>query len=392
MGEPDRGEKNLAKIFRTGTAFNLGRIFGIQFRLHYTWFIIFVLVTVSLSWQLFPALYPGWSGLTYWLIGVVTSLLLFASVVAHELSHSLIARFYGIPVSSITLFIFGGVAQITREAARPGVEFKMAAAGPVCSLIIGGLFALLWLFTRDVIEPVAALAFWLAQINVVLALFNLIPGFPLDGGRVFRSLMWRLTGNYKRSTQIAVRVGQGVGYLFILAGILIAFLRPFGMDWFSGLWLAFIGWFLENAASASYRQVKWRDGLRGFSASQVMTSVYPVVPLNITVSQLIYGYLFAGGHPFFMVVDEGRLEGILTLDNIKSVPRQSWEMTQVKDIMTTADKLNVAYPDQDALSILEQMEDNGVNQIPVVSGGRIIGLVTRDNLIRFLHLRSELKM
>jgi len=381
----------LAKIFRTGTAFNVGRIFDIQFRLHYTWFIIFVLVTVSLSWQLFPSLYPGWSGLTYWLIGIVTSLLFFASVVAHELSHSLVARFYGIPVSSITLFIFGGVAQITREAARPGVEFKMAVAGPVCSLVIGGLSALLWLITRDVIEPVAALAFWLAQINVVLALFNLIPGFPLDGGRVFRSLMWRLTGNYRRSTQIAVRVGQGVGYLFMLVGILVALLRPFGMDWFSGLWLAFIGWFLANAASASYRQVKWRDGLRGFSASQVMTAVYPVVPLNITVNQLIYGHLFAGGYPFFMVADEGKLVGMLTLDNIKSVPRQNWEVTQVKDIMTAADKIKVAYPDQDALGIMEQMEDNGINQIPVVSESRIIGLITRDNLIRFLHLRSELK-
>jgi len=377
-------------MFRIDTAFNLGKIFGIQFRLHYTWFIIFLLVTVSLSWQVFPILYPGWSGLTYWVIGIVTSLLFFASVVAHELAHSLVARFYGIPVRSITLFIFGGMAQITREATRPGTEFRMAAAGPVCSLVIGGLFALLWLFTQDAIEPIAALAFWLAQINVVLVIFNLIPGFPLDGGRVFRSLIWRFTGNYKRSTQIAVRVGQGVGYLFILAGILIVFLQPYGLSWFSGLWLAFIGWFLENAASASYRQVQWRDGLRGFSASQVMTSVYSVVPPNITVNQLVYGYPFAGGYGFFMIVDEGRLEGILTLDNIKAVPRQNWDVTQVKDIMTPIDKLNVAYPDQDALNILEQMEEKDINQMPVVSGGRVIGLITRDNLIRFLHLRSVL--
>ena len=170
-----------------GSAFNLGRIFGIQFRLHYTWFIIFLLITSSLSWQIFPALYPGWTGLTYWIIGIVTSLLFFASVVAHELAHSLVARINGIPVKSITLFIFGGMAQITREAARPGDELKMAAAGPACSLVIGGLFALIWFLTRGVIEPIAALAFWLAQINVVLAVFNLIPGFPLDGGRVFRS-------------------------------------------------------------------------------------------------------------------------------------------------------------------------------------------------------------
>lgn len=373
-----------------GSAFNLGRIFDIPFRLHYTWFIIFLLITFSLSWQIFPALYPGWTVLTYWIIGIVTSLLFFASVVAHELAHSLVARFYGIPVKGITLFIFGGVAQMAREAARPGVELKMAAAGPACSLVIGGLFALLWLSTQGVIEPIAALAFWLAQINVVLAVFNLIPGFPLDGGRVFRSLLWRFTGNYRRSTQIAVRVGQGVGYLFILLGILVILLRPFGLGWFSGLWLAFIGWFLENAASSSYRQVKWRDTLHGFSASQVMTSVYPTVPSNITVRELVQGYILTGGHHLFMVADEGRLVGILTLDDIKSVSQPSWEATPVREIMTPVDKLKVVHPDQDALSLLEQMEADDINQMPVVSGDRVIGLVTRDNLIRFLRIRSEL--
>ena len=393
LGESSNcSEKIYIEMLRIDAAFNIGKLFGIPFRLHYTWFIIFLLITISLSWQVFPALYPGWSGLTYWVIGIVTSLLFFTSVVTHELAHSLVARFYGIPVGSITLFIFGGIAQITREATRPGVEFRMAAAGPACSLIIGGLFALLWLFTRDIIEPVAALAFWLAQINAVLAIFNLIPGFPLDGGRVFRSLIWRLTGKYSPATRIAVRVGQGVGYMFILVGILIIFLRPFGLDWFNGLWFAFIGWFLENAASASYRQVKWRDGLQGFNASQVMTSVYPVVPPNITLGQLVYGYLFAGGYPFFMVADGGRLEGTLTLDNIKAVPRQNWEVTQVKDIMTPVDKLSVAYPEQDALSILEQMEEKDINQMPVVSNDRVIGLITRDSLMRFLRVRSELKV
>ncbi len=375
---------------KMSSAFNIGKLFGIRFRLHYTWFIIFLLVTISLSWQVFPALYPGWTVFTYWVIGIVTSLLFFASVVAHELAHSLVARFYGIPVKSITLFIFGGMAQIAREASRPGAELKMAAAGPACSLAIGGLFALLWLFTRGVIEPVAALAFWLAQINVVLVIFNLIPGFPLDGGRVFRSLMWHFSGNYKRSTQIAVRVGQGVGYLFILTGILIVFLRPFGLDWFSGLWLAFIGWFLENAASSSYRQAQWRDALHGFSVSQVMTSVYPAVPPNITINQLVQGYIFAGGHRLFMVVVEGKLEGLLTLDNIKSVPQPSWEATQVKEIMTPVDKLKVAHSGQEALGVLEQMEMDGVNEMAVVREGRVIGLITRDSLTRFLHIRSEL--
>jgi len=239
------------------------------------------------------------------------------------------------------------------------------------------------------IEPIAAMFQWLAYVNVLLAVFNLIPGFPLDGGRVFRSLLWRFTGNYKRSTRIATQVGRGVGYLFILGGILIIFLRPFGLGWFSGLWLAFIGWFLENAASASYRQAQWREVLHQFSASQVMTTECPAVPPNITVSQLIQGSL-TSGRQCFLVADEGRLMGILSLHNIKSVPQQNWDMTQVKEIMTPADKLKVAHPNQDALSVLEQMDENDINQMPVISEERVIGLIARDNLIRFLRTRSEL--
>ena len=373
-----------------GNAFNLGKLFGIQFRLHYTWFIIFVLITVSLSWQIFPISYPGWAQLLYWAMGIVTSLLFFASLLAHELAHSLVGRANNIPIKSITLFIFGGVAQMTREARSAGAELKMAVAGPACSLAVAGLFYAVSLFTQDAIEPVAAMASWLAFINVVLAAFNLIPGFPLDGGRVFRSILWQVTGNYKRSTRIATRVGQGTGYLFILGGILIVFLQPFGLGWFSGLWLAFIGWFLGNAASASYRQAQLRGALQGFTASQVMISDYPVVPLSITVSQLVQGYIFTSGHGCFLVADEDGVRGILTLPNIKSVPQSNWGVTQVKEIMTPVDKLKVAYPDQDALSILEQMDESSINQMPVVSEGSVIGLITRDNLIRFLRTRSEL--
>jgi len=371
-----------------GSGLSLGRLFGIEFRLHYTWFIVFVLVVVSLSRWYFPAAYPGWNGIIYWIVGVVSSLLFFASVVAHELAHSLVARSNGIPVRSITLFIFGGVAQITREAKKASAEFAMAAAGPVCSLVIGGLFYLLFVFTQGVVEHVAAMARWLALVNVVLAVFNMIPGFPLDGGRVFRSLLWRFTGNYNRSTRIATQTGRVVGYLFILGGISWMIIPPH--DWFGGLWLAFIGWFLENAASASYRQAQWREGLSGFTATQVMTPDFPVVPSNITVDELVQGYIFPSGRHFFVVADEGNLKGILTLHDIKSVPRQNWGTTQVKDIMTPVDKLKIAHPDQEAVSVLEQMAESDVNQMPVVMGGRVIGLVTRDNLIRFLQVRSEL--
>ena len=363
--------------------FNLGKLFGIQFGLHYTWFIIFILITTSL-------VYPNWSSLLYWIMAVITSLLFFASILAHELAHSLVGRANDIPIKSITLFIFGGVAQMTREARSAGAELKMAAAGPACSLVIAGLFYSVSLLTQNAFVPVAVIAFQLAYINVALTVFNLIPGFPLDGGRVFRSILWHFTGNYKLSTRIATRAGQGTGYLFILGGILIVFLQPFGLNWFSGLWLAFIGWFLGNAASASYRQVQWRGVLQGFTASQVMASDYPVVPLSITVSQLVQKYIFTSGRGYFLVADDGGIRGILTLLNIKSIPQPNWDVTQVKDIMTPLDKLKVAHPDQNALSILEQMDESNINQMPVVSEGRVIGLITRDNLIRLLRTRSEL--
>lgn len=243
-------------------AFNSGKLFGIQFRLHFTWFIIFILVTLSL-------VDPNYSRWFYWVIGIITSLLFFASVVAHELAHSLVGRANGIPITSIILFIFGGVAQMTKEVERPGAEFKMAAAGPICSLVIGGLFGLLFLPVRNMPGPMPDMILWLAVMNGALAVFNLIPGFPLDGGRVFRSLLWRITGSYRRSTQIAIRIGQGIGYLFVLGGITIIFLQPFGLSWFDGIWFTFIGGFLVSAASTSYRQLRDQESPQDSSTSEI---------------------------------------------------------------------------------------------------------------------------
>ena len=261
-----------------GGTFNLGKLFGIQFRLHFTWFVIFILITTSLSLQFFPASHPDWSMALYWVIGIITSLLFFTSVVAHELAHSLVGRANGISIESITLFIFGGVAQMTSEVTNAKAELKMAVAGPVCSLAIGGFFGLRWFLSEDVVEPLAVISFWLAYVNVALAAFNLIPGFPLDGGRVFRSILWYFSGNYSRSSRIATRVGQGIGYLFILGGILIIFLHPFDLTWFDGIWIAFIGWFLESAASASYRQVRWEEALSRVASVEVMSPDHPAGP------------------------------------------------------------------------------------------------------------------
>ena len=221
-----------------GSAINLGKVFGIQLRLHYSWFFIFALLTFAL-------VSPDWSSPFSWLIGVITCLLFFASVVAHELAHSLVGRANGIPVSSITLFIFGGVSMMTREATRPNAELKMAAAGPACSAIIGGVCFLISFFNPGMPPPVANMVLWLMIMNFALAIFNLIPGFPLDGGRLFRSALWRSSGDYRHATRIATRVGQGVGYTFMGGGITVAVLSLFGLsppglNWFSGLWIAFI--------------------------------------------------------------------------------------------------------------------------------------------------------
>lgn len=364
-------------------AFTIGRLFGIQIRIHFTWFIIFALVTVSL-------VNPDWSQPLVWVLALIASLLFFASVLGHELAHSLVGRAEGVTVSSITLFLFGGVAQMDSEAKKAGAEFRMAAAGPAASLLIGGLFGLVWFLSRDSLWPVVSdTLWWLALINGLLALFNLIPGFPLDGGRVLRSVLWRTSGNYGRATRIATRLGQVVGYLFILGGLaMILFMH----NYIGGVWLAFVGWFLDNAASASHRQERWREALQGYTATDVMTQDYAAVAAGITVGELVRAYVLPGGRRFFLVIEDGRLEGMVTLHNIKSVPQAEWDATPLRRVITPAGEMRIARPEQDALSVMEMMGESDVNQVPVVSGGEVLGVVSRDNLLRFLRTRSELRV
>jgi Zn-dependent protease/CBS domain-containing protein len=376
-------------------AFTLGRLFGIQVRLHYTWFIIFVLVTASL-------VDPDWLLLSSWVVGIATSLLFFASVLAHELAHSLVGRRYGVTIKSITLFVFGGMAHMAGEAKTSGAELKMALAGPVCSLAIGTFFGLVWFPTVGILPLVAAMTWWLFFINVALAIFNMIPGFPLDGGRVFRAIVWRTTGNYGRSTRIATVVGRAIAYIFIFGGLSIAFISfislvlRLGLSWFEGklfmgIWIAFIGWFLENAASASYRQEQWREAMQRFTVAEVMTTDYLVVPPDMTVAQLVQQYIVPSGRRFFMLADEERLHGMVTLPDIKSLPQQKWATAPVRDIMTPADKLRAVSPNQNAWSVMAQMGEANINQMPVVSENRVIGIVARDDLIMFLRTRFKLR-
>lgn len=370
-----------------GRSIQLGRIFGIPFRLDYSWFLIFIFITVILSLFYFP---EAWPSAARWAIAIVTSLLFFASVLAHELAHSLVGMRGGIPVKSITLFFFGGVAHIGKEASRPITELKMAAAGPLCSIALSALFYGISWASSGFNEYLAALTWWLFMINGILAVFNMIPGFPLDGGRVLRSIVWLVTGDYMRATRIATMAGYGVSYLFVLGGIFaIFFLRGWVIN---GLWFIFIGFFLNSAVRMTYRQTKLRDSLKGFSAQDVMTSDLPFVPQNLTVRELVQRHLLTTSSQCFLVTDGQMVRGLLTLYQIKRLPQESWDITTTGQAMTPVEDLKVVRPSDDALGILERMDEENLDQVSVIREGRVIGIILRDNLIRFAQRLRELRM
>lgn len=366
----------------------IGRAFGISLKLNYSWFIVFGLVTWALTTSYFPVTFPDWSLTTSIIAGIVTSLLFFGSVLAHELMHSVVAQSTGIKVHSITLFIFGGVSQMTEEPRNPKDELRIALAGPLTSLVIGGVFWAIWFWLGETSQFLNAIAFWLGMINIFLAAFNLIPGFPLDGGRVLRSILWLRSQNLRRATRVASNIGRGVGYLFIFGGIFFVFR---GL-WFNGLWLALIGWFLENAAVGSYRQVALQEILQGHVASEIMTRDCPIVTPELTIEQLVNRHILASGVRCFPVVSDNRVMGLITLNNIKTVPRERWNTQTVKDSMTPLEKLKSVSLSEDLSTVLRIMAEEDVNQVPVVEGGNIVGMIARDNLLSFISVRGELGM
>ncbi len=366
---------------------SLGRVFGIPLRLNYTWFIIFALVTYSLV--LYPLVEPPYPTIEQRIIlGILTSLLFFASIITHELAHSILAIRNNIPVKEITLFVFGGVSQITKEATHPRAELSIAIVGPLTSLALAGIFYGLHFLLAGAQQILAAsLMQWLAWINVFLAVFNLIPGFPLDGGRIFRALVWHRTHDYHRATRIATKVGQGIAYAFIVAGgIVLIFALQL---WLNGVWLIFIGWFLRDAARASYQQVLLRDALIGITARQVTDYGCPLIPPHLNLMELVQQHILPTGRSCFLISWGAELEGMVTLQQIKKVPRSRWAITPVQDIMTPAGKLKVAYADQDILSVLQEMNGESANHIPVIEAGKIIGIINREDIARFLRTRAD---
>jgi len=321
-------------------------------------------------------------------LGILTSVLFFASIITHELAHSILAIRNNIPVKEITLFVFGGVSQITKEATSPRVELLIAIVGPLTSLAMAGIFYGLYLLLAGSQQSLAAsLMQWLAMINVILALFNLIPGFPLDGGRIFRAIVWQRTHDYHRATSTATKVGQGIAYAFIAGGIALIFAFQ---SWFNGLWLIFIGWFLHDAARASYQQILLRDSLVGITARQVTDYGCPSIPPHLNLTDLVQQYILPTGRSCFLVTRGAGLEGMITLQQIKKVPRTRWAITYVQDIMTPASKLKVAYADQDVLNVLPEMNGENANHIPVIEMGKVIGVINRGDLIRLLRTRADL--
>jgi Zn-dependent protease/CBS domain-containing protein len=364
----------------------LGRIFGIPIGLDYSWFLIFALLTWSLATSYYPTEAKNWPVAQYWIVGGATTVLMFVSVLLHELGHSVVAMRYKIPVRSITLFIFGGVSQIGTEMPSPKAEFWTAIAGPATSFALALLFSLLQPVV-GAFAPLLVLAKYLAYINGSLALFNLIPGFPLDGGRIFRALVWGRTHNLRRATLVAANLGRFIAYLFIVLGVWQMVTGNFG----NGLWIAFIGWFLESAAASHVRQQTILDLLAGHHVSDAMRRDYTLVDPDTTLEQLVNEHILGSGRRSLVVEQNGRVVGLLTLHDIKNFLRSNWSTTTAAQAMIPAEKMKRIQPEAELVTALEEMDRDGVNQLPVMVGDQIQGLLGRDDVISLLRTLGEFK-
>ncbi|MEP6469609.1 MAG: site-2 protease family protein [Chloroflexota bacterium] len=372
-------------------SFSIGSVAGIRVRLHPTWLIIAALFTYWLAAGDLPERFPGWPAVAYAAVGAGVAMLFFASVLAHEVSHALVARRFGIEVRDITLFIFGGAATLEGDAKTPGQEALIALAGPFCSLVLGAalLGGSLLIDQRHVGE----IAGWLGVINFSLALFNLIPAFPMDGGRVLRAVLWRVRGDQFAATRGAAAVGRLFGYALIAVGAWWAFSgEPNGID-FNGVWLAFIGWFISNAAGATVTQMGVQRSLAGVRVRDVMEPTPASVSPNETVADLVNERLVRGESRSFLVKhDDGGLAGIVTLSDVRQVARDDWPTARVTDIMTRYNDLAVVRPDDELSKALELLQEREVNQLPVVEedARTVIGLLTRAGILRLVDTRMKL--
>lgn len=354
----------------------LGTIAGIRITAHYSWLVILGLFTVSLATGWFPQTLPGLSSAAHWLIGFIAALALFASVLAHELAHSLVARARRVPVKDITLYFFGGSSNLETEPRSPGVDFQITIVGPLTSIVIGGLAWLGQGVFASAAPPVAAVLSYLAIMNGLLAAFNLIPGFPLDGGRVLRSILWKATGSLHTATRWSAGVGQGVASLFFLGGLWLVLTSSV----FSGLWLLLIGWFLWAAARAARATPLRAQPLQNVTVERAMSPVLLVVPPGMTVQYLVDVYVAPRGLRAVPVMEGDRLIGLVALADILLLPSEQWEQTRVGQVMIPRERLYTVSPQQPLHEALALMRQHYLHQVLVGQGDRLIGIVQRDAL------------
>jgi len=370
-----------------GKTIDLFSVFGIKIRLDLSWFVVAVLITWSLAVDFFPRTYEGLAPSAYWVMGAAGALLLFASVVAHELSHALVARRFGVEMRGITLFLFGGVAEMADEPPSPKAEFWVAIAGPIASLVLGGLF---FVAAGALTLPpeVAGVLAYLATINVLLAVFNLVPAFPLDGGRILRSVLWRWKDSLRWATRVTSAIGAGFGFVLIGLGVVLLVTTR---DFVSAMWLAVLGLFLRGAARMSYQQLLLRRVLEGEPVSRFMKPEPITVPRHISVAELVEEYVYRHHHKLYPVVDDGRLVGCVTTRQIRELPREEWETTSVGALASGCSPENSVPPDADAMAALSRMSRTRASRLLVVDGERLVGILTLKDLLEFFSLKIELE-
>jgi Zn-dependent protease/CBS domain-containing protein len=372
-----------------GKKIHLFTLFGFDVGIDFTWFLLAILVAWSLASYLFPVYYKGYSTGIYWAMGVAGAVGLFFSIVFHEFWHSIVARRFGLPMKGITLFIFGGVAEMGDEPANAKTEFLMAIVGPLSSAVLGGIFLLLYWGVSAARGPMAVWGVlqYLGWLNFLLAVFNLVPAFPLDGGRVFRSILWGAKGDLRWATRVAAAFGSGFGILLIALG-LVSFL--FGA-FVTGVWYFLIGLFVRGAARMSYRQVLIRQALAGETVARFMQPNPVVVPSSLSVSELVNDYIYRYHHRMFPVTSDGTLVGCISTQQVRRVPREQWDRYTVQDVLAPCSLENTIPPHTDAMEALSIMNRTGNSRLLVVEGDHLAGIITLKDMLKFLDLKMDLE-
>ncbi|MEX0800262.1 MAG: site-2 protease family protein [Dehalococcoidia bacterium] len=370
-------------------SYRLLRVYGIDVLVHWSWFAIFALLTWWLAQGFFDDEYGGWTTAQRWAAAVVASLAFFTSVLLHELAHSLVAKREGLPVKSITLFIFGGVSALGAEPETPGQEFRVAIVGPLVSFILAAVFgiAAVVTFAYDVDDsPPAAVAFYLAVINAAVGVFNMLPGYPLDGGRVLRAALWARGRDLILATRRASLAGSFIAFGLIALGVVSILAGNF----IGGAWFIVIGWFLRNVSEQSYQQLLYRSTLEGTRVGELVNRTFHAAPPDVSLDTLANEYMLASGQRCVPIVVAEELLGLVTMQDLKRVLRDEWGTTSAFKAMTPREKLHQVAPEDDITLALEAMVREDVHQLPVIDSGRFLGFVTRADVMRLIQVRSDI--